>query len=41
LVLIVPIALAAPVDPVSLVTAFALVSAVGLLTITAWMARLR
>ena len=41
LVLIVPIALAAPVDPVSLVTTFALVSAVGLLTITAWMARLR
>jgi uncharacterized membrane protein YqaE (UPF0057 family) len=41
LVLTAPIAFAAPVDAVLLVTAFALVSTVGLLGMTAWMTRLR
>jgi hypothetical protein len=41
LVLTAPIAFGAPVDAVLLVTAFALVSTVGLLGMTAWMTRLR
>jgi hypothetical protein len=41
LVLLAPSVLPIPVDAGSLITAFALVSAVGLLTLTAWMSRLR